>query len=51
MNSKPVIDTVKKIPWDKVMKKTQELSKTLAAIGTTITIWLKLTDNTKKRGK
>ncbi|HOV16369.1 MAG TPA: hypothetical protein PLF50_02575 [Candidatus Cloacimonadota bacterium] len=49
MNSKPVIDTVKKIPWDKVMKIIKEVSEILGKIVITIKICKELKDNTKKR--
>ncbi|OPZ41536.1 MAG: hypothetical protein BWY95_02593 [Bacteroidetes bacterium ADurb.BinA104] len=49
MNPKPVIDAIKKVPWNKVMKNTKEVAKTAASVGTAVAVWLGVRDKTRRK--
>lgn len=48
MNPKPVIDAIKKIQWDKVMRNVMDGAKTLGAVGATVVVWMGIRDKTRK---
>jgi hypothetical protein len=42
MNPKPIIEGLKKVPWDNVLKSVKDIAKTAGAVGTAIVVWQKI---------